>query len=148
MKEEIRIKNKKAFFEFSFSDKFIAGIMLKGTEIKSIRQGKASITESFCVLQNNEVFIRNMQVQEYEKASFFNHAPKRDRKLLLQATEIKKIEVKMRDAGMALIPLQLFINEKGLAKLEIGLGKGKKIHDKRDTIKDREVKREIARKVR
>ncbi|MCC7302909.1 MAG: SsrA-binding protein SmpB [Bacteroidia bacterium] len=146
MSEEINIKNKRAGFEYSFLDKFIAGIQLTGTEIKSIRLGKASITEAYCLVEKGEVKVRNMQIEEYDKGGHYNHQPRRDRKLLLNANEIKKISNTLKDQGVAVIPLRLFINEKGLAKLEISLAKGKKIHDKRESIKEREVKRELDRR--
>ena len=146
MDVEINIKNKRAGFEYSFLEHFIAGIQLLGTEIKSIRLGKASVSEAFCVIDKGEVKVRNMQIEEYSKASYYNHSPKRDRKLLLQASEIKKISGKMKDQGVSLIPLRLYINEKGLAKLEIALAKGKKTHDKREGSRERELKRELDRK--
>lgn len=148
MTQDIIIKNKRAGFEYSFLDKFIAGIQLTGTEIKSIRLGKASITEAYCLVENGEVKVRNMQIEEYDKGGHYNHQPRRDRKLLLNAPEIKKISNNLKDQGVTLIPLRLFINEKGLAKLEIALAKGKKTHDKRESIKDREVKRELDRRMK
>lgn len=148
MTQEINIKNKRAGFEYSFLDKFIAGIQLTGTEIKSIRLGKASITEAYCLVENGEVKVRNMQIEEYDKGGHYNHQLRRDRKLLLNAHEIKKISNHLKDQGITLIPLSLFINEKGLAKLEIALAKGKKTHDKRESIKDREVKRELDRRMK
>jgi SsrA-binding protein len=145
MASPINIKNSKAKFEFTFIDTFIAGIQLSGTEIKSIRNNKASIVEAYCVVQKGEVFIRNMYIQEYENRGFVNHEPRRDRKLLLNATEITKIERKIKMKGYALVPYKLFINERGFAKLEIALAQGKKMHDKRDDLKEKDAKREMDR---
>ncbi len=144
----IDIRNKKASYEFSFLDKYVAGMELTGTEIKSIRMGKANITDGFCLFENGELIARNIQINEYEKGTHYNHAPKRDRKLLLHKHELKKLEGKLKDQGLTIIPLRLFINEKGWAKLEIALAKGKKLFDKRADIKTRDVQREIARRVK
>ena len=142
----INIQNRRATFDYSFSDKFIAGMVLKGTEIKSIRDGKVSLADSYCFVKNNELFIRNLHITEYEKASFYNHAPMRERKLLLNRIELNKIERKLKDAGTSIIALRMFISENGYAKLEIGIGKGKKTFDKREDIKKRDIERETARK--
>ncbi len=144
-KNDIRIRNKRASFEFELLERFIAGIQLLGTEIKSLREGKASIADSFCLLENDELFVRNMNIQEYAFGNINNHQPLRQRKLLLHKREIAKIEGKLKNVGLTLIPTLLFINEQGIAKLEIALAKGKKLHDKRHTLKDREVKRELDR---
>lgn len=141
----INIKNKKARFEYQLLDKFVAGIQLGGTEIKSIRAGKASIQESFCVVEKGEVFIRNMYIKEYENASFYQHNPTSDRKLLLNQQEINKLEKKMNTKGFTIVPLRLFINKKGLAKLEIALAQGKKLHDKRQDLKAKDDKRAMDR---
>ena len=141
----INIKNRKAKFEYEFLDKYVAGIKLAGTEIKAIRQGKASIAESFCEFQNHELFVINMHVEEYSHASHFNHNPKSERKLLLQRKELRKLEKEVKNTGLTIIPLRLFINERGLAKMQIALAKGKKLYDKRETIKDRESKRKLDR---
>lgn len=141
----INIKNRKAKFNYEFLDKFTAGIVLKGTEIKSIREGKASIAESFCEFQNGELFIINMHVEEYSHASYFNHTPKSERKLLLNKRELRKLEKEVRPGGLTIIPLNLYINEKGLAKLTIALSRGKKEYDKRETIKERDSKRSLNR---
>lgn len=146
--KEIRIQNRKARFQYEFSDKFVAGIVLQGTEIKAIREGKASIAESYCYMDKGELFVRQMNIQEYSHGNINNHEPLRVRKLLLSKRELAKLEGKMKDVGNAVIPLLLFINEKGLAKLEIGLGRGKKLHDKRQSIKEREVKRDLDRRLR
>lgn len=146
--KEIRIQNRKARFQYEFSDKFVAGIVLQGTEIKAIREGKASIAESYCYMDKGELFVRQMNIQEYSHGNINNHEPLRVRKLLLSKRELAKLEGKMKDVGNTVIPLLLFINEKGLAKLEIGLGRGKKLHDKRQSIKEREVKRDLDRRLR
>ncbi len=145
MADKIRIKNKKASFEYHLLERFEAGIMLTGTEIKSIRSGKASIKEAYCIFEKGELFIRNMHISEYSHGTYNNHEPKRDRKLLLTARELKKLESKVAEKGQTIIPTLLFINDKGLAKLEIALAKGKKIYDKRQDIKKKDVKREIER---
>ncbi|MDT0687099.1 SsrA-binding protein SmpB [Autumnicola psychrophila] len=141
----INIKNRKAKFEYEFLDKYVAGIQLAGTEIKAIRQGKASIAESFCEFQNHELFVINMHVEEYSHATHFNHNPKSERKLLLQKRELRKLEKEVKNSGLTIIPLRLFINDRGLAKIQITLAKGKKIYDKRETIKNRESKRKLDR---
>lgn len=145
MKNAINIKNRKAKFEYEILDKHIAGIKLAGTEIKAIRQGKASITESFCEFQDHELFVINMNVEEYSHASHFQHNPKSERKLLMKRRELNKLEKEVRNSGLTIVPLRLFINDRGLAKLQIALAKGKKLYDKRETIKDRESKRRLDR---
>ncbi|MCF4100953.1 SsrA-binding protein SmpB [Gillisia sp. M10.2A] len=145
MKNNINIKNRKAKFEYELLDKYVAGIKLAGTEIKAIRMGKASITESFCEFQNHELFVINMHVEEYSHASHFNHNPKSERKLLMQRRELKKLEKEVKNSGLTIIPLRLFINERGIAKLQIALARGKKLYDKRDAIKDRDSKRRLDR---
>ena len=145
MSNKISIKNSKAKFEFTFIDTYVAGIQLTGTEIKSIRNNKASIVEAYCVVQKGEIFIRNMYIQEYENRGFVNHEARRDRKLLLNATEINKIERKIKTKGFALVPYKLFLTERGWAKLEISLAQGKKLYDKREDLKDKDAKREIDR---
>lgn len=146
MQNNINIKNKKARFEYELLDTFTAGIVLSGTEIKSIRLGKASITESFCEFNDRgELFIINMQIDEYTHASHFNHRPKAERKLLLNKQELRKLHKEVKTTGLTIIPLNLFINDRGLAKLRIALAKGKKLYDKRETIKERDSKRNLAR---
>ena len=144
-KNSINIKNKRARFEYEILDKFIAGIKLAGTEIKSIREGKASIAESFCEFNNNELFVINMTIQLYSHATYFNHQPKSARKLLLKRRELNKLEKEVRNSGLTIVPLRMFINDRGLAKMEIALAKGKKLYDKRETIKDRDSKRNLSR---
>jgi SsrA-binding protein len=144
----INIKNRQASFEYSFIDKYVAGIQLTGTEIKSIREGKANINDAFCVFNYDELFIRNMNVSPYFNGTYNNVPEKRDRKLLLKRQELSKLQGKLKDQGLTVIPLRLFINEKGLAKLEIALAKGKKLFDKRADIKKKDVEREISRKLK
>ena len=145
MQNKINIKNKKAFFEFFLEERYEAGIQLRGTEIKSIRTGKASLSESFCAFRNNELFVFNMQISEYEKGNIYNHEPKRTRKLLLSKKELKKLETKVNERGFTIIPTHLYINDKGLAKLEIALAKGKHTYDKRHDLKKKDLQREIDR---
>ena len=146
MQKKVNILNKKARFQYDISDKYIAGIVLTGTEIKSIRLGKASIAESFCEFNDRgELFVINMTIEEYAFGNYYNHKPKAERKLLLNKRELKKLQKEVSIKGNAIIPLRLFINENGLAKLEIALGKGKKLFDKRETIKDRDNKRNLDR---
>jgi SsrA-binding protein len=145
MSNQINIKNKKAKFEYEFLAKFTAGIQLTGTEIKSIRAGKASIVEAFCFVNNNEIFIKNMYVAEYIQGSYNNHEPRRTRKLLLNRKEIDKLVKKKKDVGLTIIPLSLFINGKGYAKIDIALAKGKKLHDKRQDLKSKDDKRAMDR---
>ncbi len=146
--KEINIKNRKASFEYALLDRYTAGIQLKGTEIKSIREGKASIAEAFCFFEKGELYVKGLQITEYNKASnYYNHDPLRNRKLLLHKREMKKIENSI-DEHITIVPLSLFINKGGWAKLEIAVAKGKKLYDKRDTIKKRDVQREIGRRIK
>ena len=146
MQKHINIQNKKARFEYEILDKYTAGIVLTGTEIKSIRNSKASIAESFCEFNDRgELFVVNMTIEEYAYGNYINHRPKSTRKLLLNKRELKKLEKEVKNVGLTIIPLRLFINDKGFAKLDIGLAKGKKLYDKRDTIKDRDNKRNLDR---
>jgi SsrA-binding protein len=123
-----------------------AGIQLTGTEIKSVRAGKANITDAYCAFVKDELFVRNMHIDEYEQGNIYNHVPKRDRKLLLQRSELSKLKGKMKDKGLTIVPLQMFLSESGFAKLDIALAKGKKLYDKRESMKDKDVKRDLARK--
>ena len=146
MQKNINIQNKKARFQYEILDKYTAGIVLTGTEIKSIRSSKASITESFCEFSaNGELFAVNMTIQEYAFGNYYNHKPKATRKLLLNKKELKKLNKAVQNTGLTIIPLRLFINDKGYAKLVIALAKGKKLFDKRETIKDRDNKRNLDR---
>ncbi len=146
MQKNINIKNKRARFEYEILDTYIAGIVLSGTEIKSIRQSKASISESFCEFsETSELFVINMQIDEYTHGSHYNHKPKAERKLLLQKRELKKLHKEVKNSGLTIVPLLLFLNDNGLAKLKIALVRGKKLYDKRESIKDRDSKRTIDR---
>ena len=145
MQNKVEIKNKKAHFLFQIEEKYIAGLQLKGTEIKSIRQGKASLVDTYCYFKNNELWIKGMHITEYEQSFHFNHQPKRDRKLLLRKTELKKLYRKTKEKGYTIIALRLFISERGWAKVEIALAKGKKKHDKREEIKRKDMKRDMER---
>lgn len=146
MQKRINIKNKRARFDFELLETYVAGIVLSGTEIKSIREGKASIAESFCEFnEQGELFVINMQVDPYSHGSHYNHAPKAERKLLLQRQELRKLGKAVKTSGNTIIPLNLFINDRGLAKMKIALARGKKLYDKRETIKDRDSKRQLDR---
>lgn len=145
MSNDVNIKNKKASFEYEFLETFTAGIQLTGTEIKSIRAGKASIVEGYCYMKDGELFIKNMYIAEYLQGSYNNHNPKRDRKLLLNRSELDKLTKKKKDVGLTIIPLKIFISKKGYAKLNIALAKGKKIHDKREDLKAKDDKRAMDR---
>jgi SsrA-binding protein len=141
----MEIKNRSAFHEYFFDNKYVAGIVLTGTEVKSLREGKASFNDSYCIIHKGEMWLKSLHIAEYSHGTTNNHDPIRDRKLLLQKREISKIEGKLKEKGYTLIPLRIFFNEKNLIKVEIGLGKGKKLHDKRETIKKRDVEREMKR---
>jgi len=139
----ISIKNKKASFEYEFVDKYVAGIVLQGSEIKSIRDGKVNLQASYCVVKNEEVFVRELHISPYKQASYLNHDPKRERKLLLNKREISKLASKSQEKGLTIVPIRLYVNNKGLAKLEIALARGKKLHDKRHNIKEKDLKRDL-----
>ena len=141
----VKIKNKRASWEYHLTDKIVAGIVLTGTEIKSIRNGKASLADSYCYFEGHELFVRGMHIAEYSFASYNNHLAKRDRKLLLNARELRKLHTKVKEKSMTIIPITLFINEKGLAKLEIATARGKHHYDKRDSLKEKDTKREMDR---
>ncbi len=145
LSSQINIKNKRASFEYHLIDKYVAGVQLLGTEIKSIREGKANINDSFCSFLHDGLYIRNMHIAEYSFGSFYNHEAKRDRKLLLTKKELKKLKEKGEEKGFTIVPLRIFISERGFAKVEIALAQGKKDFDKRETIKERENKRELDR---
>lgn len=140
----VHIENKRARFEYIILDRYTAGIQLFGTEIKSIREGKASLVDSWCAIEHGEIFVKQMHIAEYRFGSFANHEAKRDRKLLLQRREIRKLEKATKDTGKTIIPLLLFINEKGLAKMEIALCQGKHTYDKRQSLREADDKREMA----
>ena len=139
------IKNKKAYFEYEILEKFVAGMQLMGSEVKSIREGKANIQESFCYFKKNELWIRGLHVSQYEQAAHYGHKALRERKLLLTKRELKKLQDKTKEKGLTIVALKLFLSGRGWVKLEIGLAKGKKIYDKRNTIKDRDAKRDLDR---
>lgn len=145
MSSNIKIKNKRISWEYFLIEKIVAGIVLTGTEIKSIRQGKANLADAFCYFEEGELFVRGMHISEYSYGTYNNHVTKRDRKLLLNARELKKLHIKVKEKGMTIVPVLLFINEKGLAKLEIALAKGKHFYDKRESLKEKDSKREIDR---
>ena len=144
----MEIRNRSAFHEFFIEDKYDAGLVLTGTEVKALRSGKASFNDSFCTIDRGEVWLRNLHIAEYEYGTYANHPPLRERKLLLRKREIKKLVNKLKDKGYTLVPLKIWFNEKGFAKIQIGLAKGKKLHDKRASIKERDAKRELKRFVR
>lgn len=143
--KEVNIKNKRASYDYAIGDTYTAGIVLTGTEIKALRQGKASLADTFCYVDHGEVWVKNMYIAEYFYGTYNNHAERRDRKLLLNKKEIAKIEKTGKEAGFTIVPLRLFINDRGLAKLVIGVARGKKEYDKRQSIKEREDKRAMAR---
>ena len=139
------IKNRSAYFEYAIEDKYEAGMVLLGTEIKSIREGKVSFNDSFCLFHKNELWLRGMYIAEYSMGTTNNHIAVHDRKLLLTKRELRKLQNKMKDVGYTIIPIRIFFNEKQFAKIEIGIGRGKKLHDKRESIKKKETDREIKR---
>ena len=145
MSNKINIKNRKASFEYQFIDTFVAGISLVGAEIKSIRNNKANISDAYCVFIDDELFVKNLHIAEYPNGGYSNHEPKRERKLLLNRQELNKMLGKVKGKGNSIIPIRLFINEKGKAKLEIALAKGKKIYDKRESIKEKDQKKDMDR---
>ena len=144
----VNIKNKRAEHEYFLMDRLVAGIVLTGTEIKSIRNGKASLADSYCSFKDNEMFVIGMHIAEYDKGTYNNHDPKRDRKLLLTARELRKLKIKVQEKGLTIIPVRLFINEKGLAKVEIALARGKHYYDKRETLKNKDSKRDVEKQLK
>lgn len=145
MNRNMYLKNRSATFEYAIEDRLTAGIVLLGSEIKSVREGKVSFNDSYCFFQKGELWIKGLYIAEYANAGYAGHIPVYDRKLLLKKKELRKWEQKLKEKGYTIVPLAMLVNDKGLAKLEIGLGKGKKIHDKRETIKNREADREMRR---
>ncbi|MCF6361147.1 MAG: SsrA-binding protein SmpB [Cyclobacteriaceae bacterium] len=141
----INIRNKQASYEFELLDKYVAGMVLQGTEIKSIREGKVVLKDGYCAFHREELFVYNIHISQYAQGTHFNHTITRQRKLLLNKTELIKIKKKISEKGLTLIPTRLFLSSRGFAKLEIALGKGKKLHDKRDSIKEKDVKRDLER---
>ena len=142
----MELNNRKAFHEYFLEATFIAGIVLQGTEIKSLRAGKASFNDSYCIFHKGELFVKSLHISEYAFGTYTNHEPLQERKLLLTKRELRKLEAKSREKGYSIIPLRIFLSETGFAKVEIGLGKGKKSYDKRETIKERDTGRDIKRK--
>ena len=145
LQQNIRIKNRKASFEYELIERFVAGMKLVGTEIKSIRGGKANLTDSYCQFVFGELFVKSLHISEYELGTCNNHIAKRDRKLLLNKKELQKLEKKVKESGLTIVPTVLFINDRGLAKLEIALARGKKTYDKRESLKTKDAKRDIDR---
>jgi SsrA-binding protein len=143
--KNISIQNRKARYEFEFIDEYVAGIQLKGTEIKSLREGKASLQEAYCYFKGNELFVKQMHIAPYAQGTHYNHAEDRERKLLLNKKELQKLQAKSKEKGLSIIPTKLFISARGFAKLAIVLGRGKKLHDKRDNIKEKDIKRDLER---
>lgn len=141
----INIRNRQAGYEFELLDKYTAGIVLTGTEIKSIREGKVNLQDGYCYFNNGEIFVKGVNITPYAQGTHYNHEATRERKLLLKKSEIKKLEGKIEEKGLTLVPLRLFINDRGFAKMEIAVGRGKKLHDKRDSIKERDARRELDR---
>ena len=142
---KVNIKNKKAYFDYEIEEKYIAGLKLTGTEIKSIRMGKASLADAYCIFENNELWVRGMNIAEYAYGTYNNHDPRNDRKLLLSRKELKKLNRKVREKGFTIVALRIFVAESGYAKLEIALAKGKREFDKREDIKQKDIKRDIDR---
>ena len=145
MSKSAEMKNRSAYYEYFIDNKYEAGMVLLGTEVKSLREGKVSFNDGYCIIHKGEVWLKSLHIGEYSHGSVNNHEPLRDRKLLLQKREIKKIEAKLKEKGYTLVPLRIFFNEKNLAKIELGLGKGKKLHDKRDSLKKKDADRQMKR---
>lgn len=141
----MEIRNRNAFHEYFIEDKYSAGMVLTGTEVKSVREGKVSFNDSYCLLHKGELWVKSLHIAEYSHGTSSNHDPVQDRKLLLQKRELKKLEGKIKEKGYTVVPLRIFFNEKGFAKMEVGLGKGKKLYDKRETIRQRDTEREMKR---
>jgi len=144
----MEIKNRSASYEYFIEEKFDAGMILMGTEVKAIRDGRVSFNDSYCLIDRGELYLKGLHISPYEYGSYANHNPTRERKLLLKKKELGKIQQKLKEKGYTIIPLSIYFNERGYAKMKIGLGKGKKLHDKRESIKERETQREIKRYVK
>ncbi|HYG39795.1 MAG TPA: SsrA-binding protein SmpB [Cytophagales bacterium] len=142
---KVSIKNKRASFEYQFLDTYVAGIQLTGTEIKSIREGKVNLQDGYCIYHEGELWLKQVHISHYNEGTYNNHDPIRDRKLLLNRKELNKLEGKLKDKGLTIVPTKLFTNERGYAKLEIALAKGKKLYDKRESIKEKDTTRELNR---
>ncbi len=141
----VNIRNRQAGFEYELLDRFVCGMVLKGTEIKSIREGKVNLQDGFCYFNNGEAFVKGITIQGYAQGTHYNHEAARERKLLLKRAELRRLESKSEEKGLTLVPVRLFINDRGYAKLEIALAKGKKTHDKRQSIKEKDIRRELNR---
>ena len=141
----MEIKNRSAFFEYQIDDKYDAGIVLSGTEVKSLRAGKANFNDSYCLFNGMELFVQSLHISEYTFGTYANHKPLSERKLLLHKKELRKLQTKVKEKGYSIIPLKIYFAENGLAKMQIGLGKGKKLHDKRESIKQRDADRDLKR---
>ncbi|ULQ57493.1 SsrA-binding protein SmpB [Flavihumibacter rivuli] len=144
----MELRNRAAFHEYYFETTYVAGIVLVGTEVKAIRAGKVSFNDAYCIFHKGELFVKNLHISEYAYGTTHKHEPMQERKLLLHKKELRKLEAKSREKGYTIVPLRIFFNEKNMAKVEIGLGKGKKLHDKRETIKKRDTEREIKRYIK
>lgn len=142
---DINIKNRQAGYEYELLDRYVAGMVLRGTEIKSIREGKVNLQDGYCYMNRGELFMKGVTITPYAQGTHYNHEAGRERKLLLKKAEIKKLEGKMEEKGLTVVPTRLFINDRGLAKVEIAVGRGKKLHDKRDSMRERDAKRELDR---
>lgn len=142
---DINIKNRQAGYEYELLDRYVAGMVLRGTEIKSIREGKVNLQDGYCYMNQGELFMKGVTIMPYAQGTHYNHEAGRERKLLLKRSEIKKLEGKMEEKGLTVVPTRLFINDRGLAKIEIAVGRGKKLHDKRDSMRERDAKRELDR---
>ncbi len=145
IEKNVEIKNRRASFEYSFLEKYTAGIMLMGTEIKSIRQGKINLTDAYCLFLGEGLYIRQMNISKYNEGTHYNHDPLRDRKLLLTKRELRKLQNSLKDVGLTMVPTRMYISDRGFAKVEIALAKGKKLYDKRDSIKEKDVRRSMER---
>jgi SsrA-binding protein len=141
--ETLEISNRSAYHDYYIEQKYTAGLVLSGTEVKSLRAGKASFNDAYCLFDRGELYVKSLHISEYKLGTIYNHLPTQERKLLLERKELRKLENKIKEKGYTIVPLKIFFNEKGWAKLEIGLGKGKKEHDKRETIRERDTKKEI-----
>jgi len=142
---DINIRNRQASYEYELLDKYVAGLVLTGTEIKSIREGKVNLQDGYCYFNNGELFVKGVNITPYAQGTHYNHDAQRERKLLLKRSELRKLERKIEEKGLTVVPVRLFINDRGYAKLEIAVARGKKLHDKRDSIKERDVKRELSK---
>lgn len=142
------IRNRQAYFEYFIEDKYVAGIVLAGTEVKSLRAGRASFNDSYCFFHRGELWLKSLHIAEYSHGTSNNHSPTQERKLLLNKKELRKIETKIKEKGITVVPLKIFFSEKGLVKVEIGLGKGKKLYDKRETIRQRDTQRELKKYIK